>query len=309
MKLTGLMLFLAVGPLTNAGIIDPRTEKYIINFQDIAIEQMEKYKIPASITIAQGILESNSGESSLTKKSNNHFGIKCHSTWTGERTYANDDAENECFRVYASSRESFEDHSLFLQNNKRYKSLFTLKENDYKGWAEGLQSAGYATNPSYAKILIKLIEDNKLYLIDKGKKWNEQIYASKESEYLYALSPNFPAQGNSKIKRHINKVRYIIAEEGDTYYKIAKRTDLTLHQLHRYNESNPNVDHISKGEHVYIDPKRIRSKEKDILILSNSTTIRNIAQQEALKIRPLLRRNHVSSADEQLPKGRKVFLR
>lgn len=149
------------------------TEQYILQYRNIAIENQNQYGIPASITLAQGIIESGSGRSVLAKESNNHFGIKCHSNWTGAKTYKDDDKKNDCFRVYNNAEESFTDHSLFLKNNKRYASLFDLEINDYKSWATGLKQCGYATNPNYANLLIDIIElyelnyvnDNSFYLL------------------------------------------------------------------------------------------------------------------------------------------------
>jgi len=144
--------------ITIAQTKNTATEDYIIKYRDIAIENENEYRIPASITLAQGIIESGSGRSSLAKESNNHFGIKCHSTWQGKRTYKDDDSKGDCFRVYDSAEESFTDHSIFLAKGRRYAFLFDLDINDYKGWAEGLKKAGYATNPKYSKLLINVIE-------------------------------------------------------------------------------------------------------------------------------------------------------
>ena len=140
-------------------------KEYIISYSNIAITQMKKHKIPASITLAQGILESGSGNSYLARSSNNHFGIKCGSQWKGKTSYHDDDKENECFRAYSRVKDSYLDHSLFLTSNQRYAFLFDLKENDYKAWARGLKKAGYATNPHYADRLIQLIEEEKLYVL------------------------------------------------------------------------------------------------------------------------------------------------
>ena len=139
--------------------------EYIDKYKDEAIYQMKKYKIPASITLAQGILESGDGNSELAKKSNNHFGIKCHSDWEGERVYHDDDKKDECFRKYNKVRDSYDDHSEFLLR-PRYAALFEYALTDYKSWAKGLKKAGYATNPNYAKHLIKIIEENELYKLD-----------------------------------------------------------------------------------------------------------------------------------------------
>ena len=142
-------------------------KEYITGYSNIAITQMKKHKIPASITLAQGILESGSGNSYLARSSNNHFGIKCGSQWKGKTSYHDDDKENECFRAYSRVKDSYLDHSVFLTSNQRYAFLFDLKENDYKAWARGLKKAGYATNPHYADRLIQLIEEEKLYVFDQ----------------------------------------------------------------------------------------------------------------------------------------------
>lgn len=150
------------------------TEQYIQTYAKIAIEQERTYGIPASITLAQGVLESGSGRSMLAVKGNNHFGIKCHNDWEGERIYKDDDAKNECFRVYASPEQSYVDHSLFLVEKKRYADLFKLDVDDYKGWAKGLKKAGYATNPKYPQLLIDIIE---LYDLDKISSENGEWFA------------------------------------------------------------------------------------------------------------------------------------
>ncbi len=142
------------------------TEDYILKYRQIAIENEQDYGIPCSITLAQGIIESASGRSSLAKEGNNHFGIKCHNSWQGERMYKDDDKKNDCFRVYASAEESYTDHSLFLAKGQRYQSLFAIDKSDYVAWAKGLKSAGYATNPQYAQLLINIIE---VYDLDKVK--------------------------------------------------------------------------------------------------------------------------------------------
>ena len=136
-------------------------QQYFNQYKDVAIEQMQRYNIPASITLAQGVFESGAGRSELAVRGNNHFGIKCNG-WTGRKTYHDDDEDNECFRAYDSAYESYEDHSRFLVNSPRYRQLFSLKKTDYKGWAKGLKAAGYATNPQYANKLIEIIQLYKL---------------------------------------------------------------------------------------------------------------------------------------------------
>ena len=140
---------------------------YIDTYASVAVEKMNQHGIPASITLAQGILESGAGQSDLAKFANNHFGIKCHNDWSGQTYHKDDDAKDECFRKYKSPQESFEDHSHFLKKN-RYAELFTLERTDYKAWAKGLKKAGYATNPQYAERLVKIIEDYQLYRFDNN---------------------------------------------------------------------------------------------------------------------------------------------
>lgn len=157
------MVFIFLASLVNAQELS--RQEYIDKYKSIAIQEMREHGIPASITMGQGILESQNGNSQLTRESNNHFGIKCHSDWSGKKTFHDDDEKNECFRKYSSAKQSFKDHSLFLKK-KRYEELFSYKITDYKSWAKGLKKAGYATNPEYANLLIKIIEDNQLYLLD-----------------------------------------------------------------------------------------------------------------------------------------------
>ena len=168
--------FLFVFCLTNAQ--DGNRDKYISKHKELAILEMEKFGIPASIKLAQGILESNNGTSKLAKEANNHFGIKCHNEWKGSKVFHNDDKKNECFRKYTDVANSYRDHSKFLKKN-RYQNLFKLSTNDYKGWAKGLKKAGYATNPKYAQLLIKIIEDENLFELDS----QGNNYASKKFFY------------------------------------------------------------------------------------------------------------------------------
>ncbi|MBV1888474.1 MAG: glucosaminidase domain-containing protein, partial [Urechidicola sp.] len=187
--------------------------QYIDMYSEIAMEEMRRYKIPASITLAQGILESSSGQSGLTTRSNNHFGIKCHRGWTGGKTYHDDDEKGECFRVYEHPEESFRDHSLFLAERTRYADLFKLKITDYKGWAKGLRKAGYATDKRYPEKLITIIETYDLYQYDKkvlGKKYKRAHKKDKEPAYY-------------EVKK------------GDTLYSISRKYGLTVDKLKSIN--------------------------------------------------------------------------
>jgi LysM repeat protein len=269
-------------------------KEYVSVYEKIAIQQMNQYKIPASITMAQGILESGSGNSTLAKTANNHFGIKCHTEWKGEKVYLDDDAKNECFRSYSKVEDSYIDHSMFLTTRKRYESLFSLSLSDYKGWANGLKSAGYATNPKYAEQIIQLIEELELYKLDGS---SNSLISTSNSSLILAK------------KSHENNVDYIVAKKGDSFYQIAKRYGLTLSQLHAYNDFNPEKDILEVGDIVFIEPKRFYSRTKNTIILERTMSLREISQKEAVKLKKLMRKNQISSPDEQLPKGEKVFLR
>ena len=201
---------------------------YIDNYSEIAKEEMVQYGIPASITLAQGILESGAGRSALSKKSNNHFGIKCHKGWTGQRVFHDDDELQECFRKYKDPKYSFRDHSLFLTQRSRYEGLFAYKKNDYKSWAKGLRKAGYATDPKYPQKLINIIETYQLYSYDVevlGKK-------------------------NKRKKEKSSKVKTYSVLKGDTLYSISLKFDITVDALKRYNGLVSNA--ISIGQELYV---------------------------------------------------------
>ena len=169
--------FCAVGASAQSLRARQSKEEYIERYKNIAIDHMERYGIPASITLAQGILESDSGNSTLAKSSNNHFGIKCKKNWTGARVYHDDDAKGECFRKYGSVEESYQDHADFLDQQPRYDSLFAYASNDYRSWARGLKAAGYATAPDYAQRLTRIIEEYELYLLDEDN--GSSLYSSR----------------------------------------------------------------------------------------------------------------------------------
>jgi flagellum-specific peptidoglycan hydrolase FlgJ len=209
------------------------TIDYIDEYNDIAILEMISYQIPASITLAQGILESNSGRSRLTVRGNNHFGVKCHSSWEGNKMHHDDDARQECFRKYDHPFMSFRDHSLFLYGRKRYADLFKLKRKDYKGWARGLKKAGYATDPKYPKKLIALIESYELYNYDK-----------------FGDDFHYPGQVIKKMDDSEYKDSYVVVDQGDTLYSIAKNFNLTVDRLKWINGLKSNE--ISIGQKIYI---------------------------------------------------------
>ena len=245
-------------------------KQYITKYSALAVKQMRQYKIPASITLAQGILESNNGNSKLAVKANNHFGIKCHG-WEGKKIFEDDDKKNECFRKYKSPLESFKDHSLFLNKYSRYAFLFDYKITDYKSWARGLKKAGYATNKKYPELLIKIIEDNKLNIFD-----DKDV----EIEFISEIR---------NIYMHPNRIKYVKSENQDTYMTIAKDLNLKLRQLQKYNDSNE-TNILAEGTIVFIQPKRKKGKVKVHTYNKNESLI-SISQFYGVKLKSLKKRN------------------
>ncbi len=281
----------------NAPVVLLSKKEYVLQWKATAIQQMSLYKIPASITLAQGILESGSGNSQLARVGNNHFGIKCHG-WEGKTMFMDDDEKGECFRVYASAEDSYKDHSEFLTVNKRYNSLFELKSDDYKGWAKGLKEAGYATSSTYAEALIHLIEELKLDEFDQNVLHENALIVENDAESEVSHLTIYSA----------NKVKYIIAKKGDTFYRLSREFDMALWQLYRYNDFGPNKDVLVEGDVVYLQPKKRRTTSKSIKTESELTP-RELSQEYAVKLEPLMRRNQFSSPDQLLPVGEKVILR
>jgi len=230
----------------NKGQVNDFTIAYIGTYKNIAIDKMEKYKIPASITLAQGILESGNGLSTLAKKSNNHFGIKCHSGWKGKRVYHDDDKKGECFRKYPTAEGSFNDHSKFLTGRGRYEFLFDLKRDDYKAWAKGLKKAGYATDRKYPKKLISFIETFELYKYDdlvldqKGYKKAIKMDNTKYQDKDDSIAQNTIAQNTIDDNSIDDDDTFITVQKGDTLYSIAKNNKLTVDDLKRINGLDSN---------------------------------------------------------------------
>ncbi|MCG8578168.1 MAG: glucosaminidase domain-containing protein [Flavobacteriales bacterium] len=300
------------------------TEEYIDTWKVTAIEQMNEFAIPASITLAQGILESGNGNSRLAQNANNHFGIKCHRNWDGGKFYQDDDLKNECFRSYDNAAQSYDDHSLFLTSRSRYDKLFEYKITDYKSWAKGLKSAGYATNPKYAKLLIDIIEKYELYEYDKrpdlpAKENLEELSTKPDDESPVNVITETPtaekdesvslAFGQHQVKRNKYDIRYFEVKKGDTYYRIAEEFELGMWQLYRYNDLGKR-DVLREGEIIYLDPKRSRSKRGyNVFVCSRETSLRQISQEEGIKLKKLLKYNFSNRPDEALPAGTKVILR
>ena len=233
---------------------------YVEKYKDIAIKEMLENNIPASVTLAQGLLESDAGNSALAMYANNHFGIKCHGDdWKGETYIQDDDKKDECFRKYKEAEESFDDHSNFLKTKGRYAFLFELRKTDYKGWAEGLHEAGYATDPSYANRLIKLIDDLKLNQYDRMQEPAIDKHEKKKPQPEIIKPTTSPVSSSRKLFLN-NNIKYVVVQDGDTYYKIAHDFDMRLWQLHNYNETGKQTC-LQVGDIVYLQPKRRHSQK------------------------------------------------
>lgn len=265
---------------------------------------MKEHNIPASITLAQGILESASGNSELAVKGKNHFGIKCHG-WTGDKMYMDDDAKGECFRVYKSASESYKDHSLFLNKYDRYAFLFDLDQTDYKAWAKGLKKAGYATNPQYPQLLIKLIEDLDLSQYDKGGAIPE-IIAQPELIAAREMMSN-----KHEVTIEGKRTKYVVAKSGDTFYKISQEFGLTLGQLYRYNDFDSHKDFLEEGDKVYLKPKRGGGffKKKKEIVVTEEVTLNEFSQLHGVDARVVARMNGFTDKNVVLSVGEKVTLR
>ncbi len=262
-------------------------QTYVNQYKDLAIEQMLRYRIPASITLAQGLFESRAGLSDLARQGNNHFGIKCHTTWTGARQYHDDDARGECFRVYQDARESYEDHSKFLAKQPRYASLFELSVTDYKGWAHGLKRCGYATNPQYANKLIQIIELYKLSDYDKAKRYDHFMASHSGTDQPVN------AQGLLHPIRIFNQNYYLKARKGDTFKSISKEVGISWRKLAKYNERDKH-DLLQEGDIIYLKKKR-RKAPKEFKnkphIVQPGESMYTIAQKYGIRLKRLYKMN------------------
>jgi LysM repeat protein len=275
-------------------------KEYIDTYKEEAIREMLRAGIPASITLAQGILESADGNSPLAKYANNHFGIKCHKGWTGERFIMDDDEKNECFRKYYSVYDSYRDHSDFLTGRSRYAALFELKITDYKGWAKGLKKAGYATNPKYADILIRIIEDNELYQYDKVKK----VPKREPQPEPVAIADKLDA--HDRAIRLQNNIKYTVVKQDDSFFKIANELDMGLWQLYKYNDMKKG-DVLEPGQVLYLQPKRGKGTEPTHKV-KKGDSMWMISQMYGIRLKKLYKRNAMEPGTEP-PVGTVLFLR
>ena len=277
-------------------------QAYIDEYKDIAIEEMATYRIPASITLAQGLLESGAGKSFLSREGNNHFGIKSHG-WSGRTIKHDDDRKQESFRAYNSVRESYEDHSKFIANRDRYKSLFTLSITDYKGWAKGLKDCGYATNPQYAKRLINIIETYKLYEYDKMK-------PSGNRKQVAVAAPE-PVKKRATYTVHkinsYNQNYYVYARKGDSFESIGKEMGISASNLAKYNERDEN-DALREGDVVYLRKKQKKADRRfkdQAHVVKNGESMYTIAQTYGMRLKNLYKLNHLDP-DHQIQVGERL---
>lgn len=295
-------------------------EEYIDKYKHIAIVEMEKSGIPASITLAQGIIESRFGNSRLATNGNNHFGIKCHKGWTGKKMYHDDDERNECFRVYRNAEQSYEDHTEFLQTRSRYSFLFDYASTDYKNWAHGLKKAGYATNPKYASILINLIEKYQLYLYDRSAR--HQIAANKHEDRNSSTTKQVASNKDYKVNNpkiytsdigspvskevfSFNRIKAVKVGEFDNLQSIAQRHSIPQNRLMNYNDIVPG-ETLEKGQFIYLQPKRGKAVHREHIV-QNGETLKEISQLHGVKLAKLYKRNLLSFGEEPAA-GQTIYL-
>lgn len=307
-----------------------KTEAYIARYKEVAIQEMIRSGVPASITLAQGILESQSGESDLVKRSNNHFGIKCKPEWTGPRTYHDDDEKGECFRVYDSPENSFKDHSDFLRTRAHYAFLFKLNPTDYEGWANGLKKAGYATSPTYPAKLIKLINDYQLqqYTTDALTRISHPKIQAPETKVTPVVTTTAPSISTEKeeptttietpIKNtstntpvistpfEINATKVVLVPAGTSLLALANKYEIAYSRLLNFNDMDE-VDILEKDQLVYLEKKQ-KKGITDFHEVKAGETLFSIAQANAIRIESLLLYNNLTK-DTQPSVGTKLKLK
>lgn len=283
-------------------------QDYIRKYYKIAISEMQSYGIPASITMAQGILESNNGNGYLATEANNHFGIKCHD-WTGPSVHKDDDAKDECFRKYFETEDSYKDHSLFLTTRSRYAFLFDLKEDDYKGWAKGLKKAGYATDPHYPAKLIKIIEDNELFLLDEfalssnPEKVNLPVMIPQNDNTIIEAAPvvdkTVVKPIIDKIHTSPNGLHYLVIQNEITYKAIAENHHLHLWEVYKFNDLEKEAKAPELGQRIYLQRKRSKVKKGALThTVIPGETMYEIAQKYGIRLKSLYKINNMNNGTQ-----------
>lgn len=311
------LLFVSLGLfafcITNAQRTTP--EEYINKYREAAIAEMKRSGVPASITLAQGLLETENGNSDLLQRSNNHFGIKCRTDWKGESVRHTDDAPNECFRKYNSAKESYADHSDFLRGSIRYSALFSLDSYDYKGWAYGLKKAGYATNPRYPLILISNIEKYELYQYDKiiGNNGDGNILdsvARKNSITVNERSNDLiSSQKEEPVSEGLgrfNGIKAIFAKTNTSLLAIASKAGIALSKLLDYNDMDKD-GLLTEPQYIYLERKAKQGKI-DKLTLAEATTLYDVSQSTGVQLQSLMQFNKFEKS-VLLPAGTSILLK
>jgi len=292
-------------------------EDYISSYKDIAVNEMKRTGVPASITLAQGMLESDFGRSRLAVAGNNHFGIKCHNGWTGATIREKDETDDECFRKYGKAEESYIDHSDFLRSGSRYNFLFDLDPADYKAWAHGLKKAGYATNPDYANLLIRRIEENNLWNFDSGfipgtykangvSRRTASVTTAEERPAVVFSNSIVVTERVQRIMEN-NGLKYIVVKDGETREKIEKEFGLLRWELPKYND----LDHDfvpSAGQVLYLQAKKGKAeKGKEYHNTASGETMHFISQLYGIKLKALYEINRMAKGSEP-EAGTKIWL-
>jgi LysM repeat protein len=288
-----LLGFLSLSGIQVQGQKKYTREQYIADFSDLAMREMARVGIPASITLAQGCLESNDGNSTLAVRGNNHFGIKCHD-WTGKKIYHDDDRRNECFRSYPSAYDSYMDHSRFLTTKSRYAPLFEISPHDYRGWAKGLRKAGYATANNYATLLIRIIEDNELYRYDLMV-----LNGSLDDLDTTTYQPDHGAGIQRQVQLN-NKIEYILTEPGDTPESLRAELGMYKNEIYRYNNLYKGAK-LEPGSIIYLQPKRRKAAHgNEIHMVEEGQTMYDISQIYGVKLKHLYRMNYMMEGEQPL---------
>lgn len=283
-----LSLLLTLMPALCRAQYKMTTQEYIDTYKYMAMRSMKEFGIPASITLAQGLLESGNGGSRLAVEGNNHFGIKCKSSWTGGKIYHDDDEKGECFRKYRNAEQSYRDHSKFLTESPRYADLFKLDITDYKGWAYGLKAAGYATNPKYPELLINLIEKNRLNQLDRPNGIGG-LLAKRENRKEAKEELNEPLAQKHTVERN-NGVKYIVSQEGESFASIAAQYNISVKRLLKINDLKSSFP-LTAGTALYIEPKRSRSASTPRHTIDTGDSYHSVAQQYGIKLKSLQKMN------------------
>ncbi len=292
-------------------------EEYVEQYKEVAMDEMKRSGVPAAITLAQGILESESGNSELVKRSNNHFGIKCKSTWTGETVSHDDDENGECFRAYNNAVESYRDHSNFLKANERYRSLFDLDPVDYEEWAKGLKKAGYATNPKYPALLIQYIQRYELQqyslaALGQGPKMdvakaagNGILPGNSKPENVVSENTDAVIPGDPGKVIRMNDIKCVFVTSGTSLLAVANKNNISLNKIMEFNELT-GEGLLTKDQYIYLH-KKSKAGTREFYIVQSGETVYDIAQLAGIQLKYLLEYNSIQSGVKLSP-GTKLFL-